>query len=122
MRNDIDDICEVVVTGYDVESLVALTKQLLEAELVACGQHIEQVRSVYKWDGRVHDEPEARVALHTRTDLVDDLMAAISSAHPYDVPCVLVLPVRYAHPGYRQWVRDQCRSGEGLFSRGTIAP
>ena len=45
-------------------------------ELAACGQTVAAVRSIYRWDGAVQDDAEARVALHTRTALVPDIVAA----------------------------------------------
>ena len=107
-----DAICEVVVTGPDEEQLVSLTRRLITERLVACGQHVTAIRSVYRWDGEVQDEPEARVMLHTRQTLVPMLMAAIRDHHPYDVPCVLVTPVSVADPDYHRWVVDGTRPAE----------
>ena len=39
----------------------------LADRLAACGQQIAAIRSIYRWDGAVHDDPEARVALTLRT-------------------------------------------------------
>jgi len=102
-------ICEVVITGPDMEQLTAFTRRLLEGRLVACGQHITEIRSLYRWDGAVQDEPEARVALHTRLSLVPEIVALADSDHPYDVPCVIALPVAAANPAYVAWVFAETR-------------
>ena len=83
------DICEVVITAADADWLAAFTRRLVEDRLAACGHQIAAIRSIYRWDGAVQDEPEARVALHTRTDLVDAIVARVNAEHPYDVPCVI---------------------------------
>ncbi|MBN1094672.1 divalent-cation tolerance protein CutA [Blastococcus sp. TML/C7B] len=105
------ECCEIVVTDADPERLVALTRTLVEERLVACGQHVTAVRSVYRWAGEVHDEPEARVALHTRRALVDAVVARVVELHGYDVPCVLALPVLGGNPAYLRWIADQTREG-----------
>ena len=51
-------ICEVVVTAGDAEALVKLTRTLVDERLAACGQTIASIRSIYRWDGAVQDDPE----------------------------------------------------------------
>ncbi len=46
-----DAICEVVITADDEDWLLELTRALVRDRLVACGQHITPVRSIYRWQG-----------------------------------------------------------------------
>ena len=71
------------------------------------------IRSIYRWEGTVHDEPEARVALHTRASLVPRIVERADTEHPYDVPCVIALPVVDGNPAYVAWVLKET-SGDGL--------
>jgi periplasmic divalent cation tolerance protein len=103
------DICEVVVTAGDAETLVKLTRTLVEERLAACGQNIASIRSIYRWDGAVQDDPEARVGLHTRTGLVPELVERVKSLHSYDVPCVIALPVVAGNSDYIHWVIAETR-------------
>jgi periplasmic divalent cation tolerance protein len=107
------DIREVVITAADPEWLAGFTRRLVADRLAACGQQIAAIRSIYRWDGAVQDDPEARVALHTRTALVDRIVARAGAEHPYDVPCVIALPVVAANPAYVDWVLAET-SGEGV--------
>jgi periplasmic divalent cation tolerance protein len=99
-----EEFCEVVVTAADAEQLARLTRTLVEERLAACGHQIAAIRSVYRWQGMVHDEPEARVALHTRRSLVDAVTARVVELHPYDVPCVIALPLVGGNPDYLAWI------------------
>jgi periplasmic divalent cation tolerance protein len=101
---DSEDVVEVVVTGPDVGWLAGYTRTLVEERLAACGHQLAEIRSVYRWEGRVHDEPEARVALHTRRSLVPAIVARTAELHPYDVPCVIALPLTGGAPDYLRWV------------------
>jgi periplasmic divalent cation tolerance protein len=105
-----EEFCEVVVTAGDVEWLADFTRTLVEERLAACGHHIAAVRSVYRWDGAVHDEAEARVALHTRRSLVDAIVARAGELHPYDVPCVIALPLVGGNPEYLRWIAQETGS------------
>lgn len=107
-----DDVCEVVITGPNAEWLVEFTRSLVEDRLAACGQTIPTIRSIYRWQGTIEDEPEARVALHTRRDLVDAIVAKADHDHPYDVPCVIALPIVGANPAYAQWILDETTSDQ----------
>jgi periplasmic divalent cation tolerance protein len=104
-----DDVVEVVITAADPEWLAAFTRRLVEDRLAACGQQVAAIRSIYRWDGEVQDDPEARVALHTRAALVERIVARADAEHPYDVPCVLALPVSAGNPAYLDWVRRETR-------------
>ena len=99
-----EQICEVVVTAADGEWLAGFTRRLVEDRLAACGHQTTTIRSIYRWEGAVHDEVEARVALHTRASLVERIVARADAEHPYDVPCVLALPVLGGNPAYLEWV------------------
>ena len=107
-----DDVCEIVVTGSDAEWLSGYTRTLVEERLVACGHRFAAIRSVYRWEGAVHDEPEARVALHTRRSLVPEVVARTAELHPYDVPCVIALPLVGGNPEYLRWVVRETREPE----------
>ena len=99
-----EQICEVVITAADADWLAGFTRRLVEDRLAACGHQIAAIRSIYRWAGAVHDDPEARVALHTRASLVPAIVARADAEHPYDVPCVLALPVSGGNPAYLSWV------------------
>jgi periplasmic divalent cation tolerance protein len=104
-------ICEVVITADDPEWLAAFTRRLVEDRLAACGHQIQAIRSIYRWDGEIHDDPEARVALHTRASLVEAIIARTKAEHSYEVPCVIALPIQQSNPAYAEWVWEQA-SGE----------
>ena len=101
------EFCEVVVTADDADWLAGFTRTLVEERLAACGHQIAAIRSVYRWEGAVHDELEARVALHTRRSLVAALTARVVALHPYDVPCVIALPLVGGNPAYLRWIADE---------------
>ena len=65
-----EDCCEVVVTAADADWLAEFTRRLVADRLAACGHVIPAIRSIYRWEGAVQDEGEARVGLHTRVSLV----------------------------------------------------
>jgi periplasmic divalent cation tolerance protein len=107
------EFCEVVITADDVEWLAGFTRTLVEGRLAACGHLIQPIRSIYRWAGAVQDDAEARVALHTRRALLDPIVARTREAHPYEVPCVIALPLVGGHPAYLEWIAAETRDDGG---------
>ena len=97
------EICEIVITAPDAEWAADFTRKLVDARLAACG-HQTPIRSIYRWDGAVHDNAETRIALHTQLIHADEIMRLTNQGHPYEVPCFIVEPVRWASPDYGAWV------------------
>ena len=104
-----EQCCEVVITAADAGWLTGFTRALVEERLAACGHVTGAIRSVYRWEGEIRDEPEARVALHTRLALVPAIVARAGELHPYDVPCVIALPLVGGNPAYVRWIAEETR-------------
>lgn len=65
------------------------------------------IRAIYRWEGTVHDEPRARVDLHTRTSLVPEIVARTSRDHADYVPCIMALPITDGHADYIRWIHNE---------------
>jgi periplasmic divalent cation tolerance protein len=95
---------EVVVTATSADWLAGFTRSLVEDGLVACGQCIAPVRMISRRDGKVRDEAQARVALHTRHVLLQEVVARVERDHPDDAPCVVALRLIDGSSEYLQWI------------------
>jgi periplasmic divalent cation tolerance protein len=104
-----EEFCEVVVTAADADWLAGFTRTLIGERLAACGHNLTGIRSIYRWEDAVHDESEARVALHTRRSLIPAIVARADELHPYDVPCVIALPLVGGNPAYLEWIGTETR-------------
>jgi periplasmic divalent cation tolerance protein len=102
-----EDICEVVITAPDAAWLANFTHDLVADRLCAAAHNIAEIRSLYRWRGVIEDRAEARVALHTRRELVPAIVSRTVQLHPYQVPCVVAIPIVGANPEYQQWVLDE---------------
>lgn len=109
MGTRVEQLVDITVTAPTADELAELTRTLVEEGLVACGNIIPTVRSIYTWEGTVEDEPEALVFLHTRRDLIGDVIARITDEHPDETPQILVLPIAHVHDGYQHWVSNVTR-------------
>ena len=99
------DVVEVVITGPP-DFIEQHCRALVEDRLIACAQ-VARIESTYRWQGQVEKEPEARAALHAMRVNANAIIERTRAAHPYDVPCILVLPIQDADPDYMQWISDE---------------
>jgi periplasmic divalent cation tolerance protein len=101
------DVRVVLMTAPDVEVGERLGATLVEERLAACANVLAQVRSVYRWQGKVERATEALVILKTVQSRVPALRERAVGLHPYEVPEVLVLEVIEGHEPYLEWVRSE---------------
>jgi periplasmic divalent cation tolerance protein len=101
------DAIVVITTLASAEEAVTLVRTLLERRLIACGNILPGVRSMYRWEGKVADEREVIVILKTRRVRLDALELAFGELHPYKVPELLALPVSAGLHKYLEWIDDE---------------
>jgi periplasmic divalent cation tolerance protein len=87
-----------------------LLRQLIEERLVAGGNIIAPVRSIYRWKGQVRDEPEEILLMETSEDQVGAMMARLQALHPYEVPKILTFEPREGPVAYLDWVEKETES------------
>jgi periplasmic divalent cation tolerance protein len=52
----------------------------------------------------VHERTEGRASLHTRTELVEEIVRRVKAGHPYEVPGISARPIIAGNPDYLQWM------------------
>jgi periplasmic divalent cation tolerance protein len=94
----------VLVTTPSPEKAAELARTLVEERLAACGNVVPGLRSIYRWEGRVHDDAEALLLLKTTRARFEALRERVLALHPYEVPEVLALPVEAGSAPYLAWI------------------
>jgi periplasmic divalent cation tolerance protein len=94
----------VLVTAPDEETAVGLARTLVEERLIACGNVVPGVRSIYRWEGAVQEDAEVLLILKTAESRVNLLATRVRALHPYDLPEVIVLTVSGGAEAYLDWV------------------
>jgi periplasmic divalent cation tolerance protein len=107
------DVRSVYMTFPDEAAAAAVAGALLSEGLIACANIFPAGRSLYRWKGEVHDEPETVAIAKSTSALLDRLVARVTELHPYETPCVVALAAVAGHPGYLAWVEEQTSDGTG---------
>lgn len=82
-----------------------IAQRLVEEKLVAC-VNILEIDSVYRWEGRLCEEKECALILKTRKTLADKVIKRVRELHPYELPCILLLPVSGGLQEFIRWISE----------------
>jgi len=96
----------VLTTAPTPEVAEQIARALVEAQLAACVNLVPGVRSIYRWQGEVHDEGELQLVIKTTPGLQAQVLAKLEEVHPYDVPEALVLPTHGGSQAYLNWIHE----------------
>ena len=102
----------VLITAPSEDAAAALARTLVDERLLACANIVPRVRSIYRWQGEVHDEAEALLACKTTTDRLEDLKARVPQLHPYDTPEFIALPLTAGAKRYLEWIDRNCAAAK----------
>ena len=100
----------VFCTIDDSDAARRIARQLVEGRFAACVNIIDNVTSIYKWEGDLEEDQELLMVMKTSAGRLPSLIEKIQEIHPYDVPEILAWPVEKGHPGYLDWVLAQTGS------------
>lgn len=101
------DVRVVLTTCPDESSAGRLARALVGERLAACGNVVPGLRSIYRWEGEVRDEPEALLVLKVATSGIAELADRLVALHPYDVPEFVALSVERGTASYLDWVVEE---------------
>ncbi|MBW3654706.1 MAG: divalent-cation tolerance protein CutA [Gemmatimonadetes bacterium] len=107
-----EDASAVVIafsTAPDAATAERIARALLDEGLIACASLVPGLTSVYRWEGRVHADPEVLLLIKTRREKVPRLKERLPELHPYEVPELVVAPVEDGLAPYCKWVLDETR-------------
>ena len=93
-------------TFPNAETAQRIARELVELQLVACGNVLPQVHSIYRWQGKVESADEALVFFKLSAARYPDFEAKLRSLHPYDVPEIIACQIELGLPEYLRWVSE----------------
>lgn len=100
------DAIMVVMTAGSREEAARLAEMLVGAHLAACVQILPEIESIYRWEGKVHREPEVLMFAKTTRACFPELEREVRALHTYDTPEIIALPVALGSTPYLEWLTD----------------
>lgn len=99
-------IAVVTTVGSRAEAQ-SLAHALVQRRLAACAQ-ISDIRSVYRWQGRIEQADECRVVIKTTRERYAEVEQAIRELHSYELPAIHAWAFDEIHAPYADWIVQSC--------------
>lgn len=104
------DIIVINCTVPSKKLAKSITKILMKHKLAACVSMIDNVRSVFAWDGEVCEEKEVLMQIKTRRANYGKVKLVIEDMHTYSVPEIIALPIVDCSEDYLKWLAKETES------------
>jgi len=95
----------VFMTAANMEEAVNIVRTLLEEKLIACANIVDNVSSLFWWQGKIEEENEVLAIMKSSQKLFKKLSERVAELHCYDVPEVLALPIVDGSQSYLDWLK-----------------
>jgi len=79
---------------------------IVENKLGACVNVVEEVSSVYWWQGNIERDKESLLVVKTSADKFPKLVEEVKKVHPYTVPEIIALPIVAGNGDYLKWIEE----------------
>ena len=99
-----DEILLVLTSLPDADSAQRIARLLVEQHLAACVNILAQCTSVYRWQDNIETATEVPLLIKTSLLCYPALQAALTEAHPYELPEIIAVPIHKGLPAYLSWV------------------
>jgi len=103
----VKDFIIILVTASSEEEAKKIAQVLVEKRLAACVNLIKDIRSIFRWKGKLSDENEILLIIKTRKKLYKNVEEEVKSLHSYEVPEIIALPIISGSKDYLYWVDSE---------------
>ncbi|MBQ7764043.1 divalent-cation tolerance protein CutA [bacterium] len=98
------DIVVIYSTVPNKKIAKQITKVIMKHKLAACVSMIENVKSVFSWDGEICEEKEVMLMIKTRRANYGKVKLVIEDLNTYAVPEIIALPIVDCSEDYLKWL------------------
>ena len=98
------DAIVVFMTAAEGQEAVRLADALVEKRLAACVQILPDMRSVYRWQGKVERQREVLLIAKTVSSRFEELEKEVRALHSYETPEIVAVPLLAGSAPYLAWL------------------
>ncbi len=99
----------IFITVPNKKEANCIAVELIKNKLAACVNIMENVHSIFWWQGKVDTAEEALLIVKTRKALMNKLIKKVKSLHSYEVPEIIALPIICGDKEYLKWINESTR-------------
>jgi len=95
------------MTSGSLPEAKKIAKALLEKRLIACGNIVPEIVSIYWWKGKIQEQTECLLLAKTIKKLIPKVIAEVEKIHSYEVPCIEFIKINAQNKEFRQWAEKE---------------
>lgn len=96
----------VFVTASNRQEAEKIAGKLVENKLAACVNLLDNISSVFWWQGRVHRAKEILLMIKSKKSRLPRIIKLVQSLHSYEVPEIIALPIIGGEKKYLRWIDE----------------
>ena len=105
-----DEFLIVFCTFPNLEIARRVIIHLVEHRLIACGNILPEVESIYWWKEKIECASEVAAILKTTRTTFSRLESTFKELHPYEVPELVATQITQGLPCYLSWISENVDS------------
>jgi len=97
------------ITAKDKAQALSIGRALVEERLAACVNVIDNMASIYRWEGEINEDHEAVLIAKTSAEKFEPLTERVKQLHTYTCPCVISIPITGGNKEYLDWLDESMK-------------
>lgn len=99
----------ILITCASKKEARVLIKTLLSQRLIACGNILSDLESIFWWKGEVQKAREYLALLKTTNSKFKKIEQIVKQVHSYEVPEIIAVPVMGGSKEYLDWIGSEVK-------------
>lgn len=101
----------ILITASSLQEGEKIGAALVEKGLAACCNIIPEIKSIFRWKGKICKEKEVLLLVKSKASLFEDLKKKVKKLHSYEVPEIIAFPIETGLKDYLKWMDEALPSG-----------
>ncbi len=91
-------------TVNNIEEGKKIGRILVEEKIAACVNIVQNIYSIYEWEGNIEEDKEHLLLIKTTGDKSQKVIDKISEIHSYDTPECIAVKIEKGSEAYLKWI------------------
>ena len=101
--------CMIYITTNSLAEAEIIGQNIVSERLAACVNIINNMKSIYHWQGKIETDDEVIIIAKTKTELINELIEKVKTLHSYECPCIAAFPIIGGNEPFLKWIRDETK-------------